>query len=930
MKNIKKVVSMLVVVSMLFAVCAVAFSTTSSAVVVDADGLPTDVIGAEKDYVYLDFENTTAGNLASGATGGIVAHNLGAGNLSYADDGTGNKVLRGYFNSANAFIIGNAKKAAYVGGNALDPVNGFVLEDDVTYRVTARIKVLKGSYTDDGKFTATLMYGTGFYPNGSRTENASTAFYTLDTTDESFFTIESKTVDKLTRDCYVLQADSEWVTFQQDIKVPAATAQSLRDTYGVDNINLYLSLKCHKQGQLKDAYAYIDDVYVRKVNPEGTVYNYNFVNDEDGTTNYTREAGTGMGLSFGEGDSDKNLGHIETLLNKDINGDGTVASGTKELASYVVTKDMIDGTALAGDGSSLVHDGQTVAGGAYLGAGNGTAFTTEGEWSHYRMFVKDPDINNGNWLTFSAGKKYVVTVKFKAGNGLKAGDTYGLAIGASISDGRGSALLSEKGQLVEHSYLYGCEYDSAEPWHYITAIIDGDATFYSTVKKAEETLKGKNLTLLPKVSSSKGGLFIESVEVTVFDKAEIGEKKVVVNIGDGTVAPTVELGYYGIRNEFGELIKYTKDGENWFSITEDCIITGKDDSATGSVYTMDEGKQIPNAKTTNASSEFVDSGEADHGMVMKLTATGEYSRFAYGVPLEVGYKYYINFDAKTTNTKTIIMILSQGSNSANTGRYFIAGATANQMAMTTGGIALYRDGYDISTTEAKIDGAQYTTNWNTFGLVIDTTSEAFKANVKNCLSSSNTFYLSIGARYSDTTVYFDNFSVVKVADTSPALPIESLEATGSIRQAGMQTVDGVNKYVSAGLRFRGYIDNTIKASASEIGFVIAPSKGVADDTAWYEFGDDGKLKNSIARSTACYDSENEVVYDSDENGTYYQLILSGLSTEAGRTAYKTRFTAVMYVKDVSGAYTYYALGESSYEQIKAAYQATGYADWYKY
>lgn len=924
MKHIKRLISVVVILSMLMSVAAVA-----SATVIGTDGLPTDMAGADKNHVFLDFENTTLGRVTTGSVGGIVASDLGQ-YIDFVDDGTGNKALKMSFTSSNALMLGSSENAVY-GNKTMDCGSAFNLEADVTYRVTFRYKVLAGTYTDSGSITAALYYGTGLYPNGKRASAVTvTNFFDIKTVSEDSYEMRDFTESEATVSCYYLTADTDWMTFDKTITVTAAQIKEIKDFAGVKNVNLYFNVQCHAGAttpHIKDCNVMVDDILI--YNDEGTVYNYNFINDEDGTTNYTRADGTGMGFSYGEGDKENNIGPIETLLNKDIDGNGTVKSGNKNQASYVVTKDMIDGTTLAGDGSSLVHDGQTVAGGAYLGTNNGTPFTTEGMWAHYRMFIKDPDIDGGKWLTIAKGRKYAVTVKFKAGNGVVEGDKYGLAIGLGNSEGMMSALMTEKGKLYEHSYVYDYQYDSSEPWHYITAIIDGDGTSYDGVTSAEVALAGRRLAVLPKVNGTTGGVFIESIEVTVFDKAKIGEKKVVVNVGDGTVAPTVELGYYGIRNEFGELIKYTKDGENWFSVTEDCIITGKDASATGSVYTMDEGKQVPNAKTTNATCEFVDSGEADHGMVMKLTASAAYSRFAYGVALEVGYKYYINFDAKTTNTKTIVMLLSKESQSGN-GRYFIAGEATDKMPMATSGMALYRDGYDISTTAAKIDNAQYTKEWSNFGFVIDTTSEAFKTNVKNCISSKNTFYLSIGARWGDTTIYFDNFNVVKVADTTPALPTEPCEATGSIRQAGMQTVDGVSKYVSAGLRFRGYIENSVKATASEIGFVLAPSKGVADDTAWYEFGEDGKLKSSIARSTACYDSEKEVAYSTDENGTYYQLILSGLSTEAGRTAYKTRFTAVMYVKDQSGAYTYYALGESSYEQIKAAYRVTGYADWYKY
>ncbi|MBO5912361.1 MAG: hypothetical protein J6Q76_02710 [Clostridia bacterium] len=795
--------------------------------------------------------------------------------------------------------------------------------------------MLKDSYTHDGTFTATLLYGTGFYPNGQRVEVDVMPFYAPDLQNEELVKVESRTSGTVTKDCYVMQTDSEWVTFQQDVKVPAATLQEMKDTHGVNNINLYFSIKCYKQSNhLKDAYVYIDDICVRELDAEGTVYNYNFVDDKTGTTNYTREAGLGNELSFGEGDTDKNIVHIETLLNKDINGDGTVASGNKDLASYVVTKDMIDGVSLAGDGSSLVHDGQTVPGGAYLGAGNATAFTTEGEWSHYRMHIKDPDINNGNWLTIGSGKKYAITVKFKAGNGIKDGDKYGLAIGASTADGRGSALLSEKGKIYEHSYVYNYAYDSSEPWHYITAIIDGDGTFYNTTKKTEDKvdrIAGKRISLIPKVSTAKGGLFIESVEVVVFDKAAIDGKYVVINIGDGTEAPVVELGNYNYRNEFGESIEYTSDGENYFTLKSDAIVTGKKDSNAGSTYTMEDGKQFPNGKNTNATSTFVDSGDAKYGKVMKIAATADYARVAYNVRFEVGSKYYITFDAKVEGTKTALLILSKYLDSGNN-RYFIAGTDVNQMPMDKGGIAFYRNGKDISTVAGKMTTSQFSEGWSKYGLYIDTTSPEFTQNVKDCIVDGK-FYLSIGVRYGNTTLYIDNFSVTKITNVNAPAPAEALSAVGSIRHEQVKTVDGAEQYVSAGLRFRGHISTAVKESAQQIGFVLAPSTGVIDDTSWYKFDETtDKLLSNVARSAVCYDKSNgtDVVYNTDEDGANYQLILTGLSKTDGRTAYNTRYTAVMYVKDTNGQYTYYLLGESSFNQIRASYRMLGFDEWCNY
>lgn len=932
MKHIKRLISVVVILSMLMSVAAVA-----SATVIGTDGLPTDMAGADKNHVFLDFENTTLGRVTTGSVGGLVASDLGQ-YIDFVDDGTGNKALKMSFTSSNALMLGSSENAVY-GNKTMDCGSAFNLEADVTYRVTFRYKVLAGTYTDSGSITAALYYGTGLYPNGKRASAVTVEnFFDIKTVSEDSYEMRDFTESKATVSCYYLTADTDWMTFDKTITVTAAQIKEIKDFAGVKNVNLYFNIQCHAGAttpHIKDCNVMVDDILI--YNAEGTVYNYNFINDEDGTTNYTRAAGTGNALSFGEGDNN-NIGPIETLFNKDIDGNGAVKSDNKNKASYVVTKDMIDGTTLAGDGSSLVHDGQTVAGGAYLGTSNGTPFTTEGWWAHYRMFIKDPDIDGGKWLTIAKGRKYAVTVKFKAGNGVIEGDKYGLAIGLGNSkEGKMSALMSEKGKLYEHSYVYDYQYDSSEPWHYITAIIDGDGTSYDGVTSAEVALAGRQLAVLPKVNGTSGGVFIESIEVTVFDKAKIGEKKVIVNVGDGTVAPTVELGYYGNRNEFGELIKYTKDGENWFSVTEDCIITGKDASAIGSTYTMEENNRFEIGDKFDSNYEYTVTDE-EHGYALEINSIGNIGRVIFKNPLTIGKKYYISFDGKANaDGKYLSLTLSRTTGTAtnNTREFLMGWGTHNDStAMKNNGVIMYKNGADVSSTDrsthAGMRTCTYDSTWSKHGLIIDTTDPNFIANIAKHASLNGVTYFALGTINKGSIAYIDNLVITEISDTTPALPTEPLEATGSIRQAGMQTVDGVPEYVSAGLRFRGYIENSVKATASEIGFVLAPSKGVADDTAWYEFGENGKLKNSVARSTACYDSEKEVAYDSDENGTYYQLILSGLSTEAGRTAYKTRFTAVMYVKDQSGVYTYYALGESSYEQIKAAYRAIGYADWYKY
>ena len=155
-------------------------------------------------------------------------------------------------------------------------------------------------------------------------------------------------------------------------------------------------------------------------------------------------------------------------------------------------------------------------------------------------------------------------------------------------------------------------------------------------------------------------------------------------------------------------------------------------------------------------------------------------------------------------------------------------------------------------------------------------------------------------------------------------PNNADDVASSIRGEGVRP-DG--SYMSAGLRFRGSVSAATKAAAAEIGFIVAPAKAaVAYGAEWYKA--DGELTDGIgALSAACYNAASgmDVVYSEDTDGDCaYQMILTGLSREDGKTAYKHRFVAVMYVEKADGTRDYYNLGEISYNEVKTAYGIMGH------
>lgn len=134
------------------------------------------------------------------------------------------------------------------------------------------------------------------------------------------------------------------------------------------------------------------------------------------------------------------------------------------------------------------------------------------------------------------------------------------------------------------------------------------------------------------------------------------------------------------------------------------------------------------------------------------------------------------------------------------------------------------------------------------------------------------------------------------------------------RSIRAESKDGA--YVSAGLRFRGTLTAAQYENAAEVGFIAIPSALIDESKAWFEIDANGNIANANAKKVECTNK----VYATGTSTRDYQLILTNLTKNGATKDLKdTKFSVVMYTKDDSGAYNYYFVKESSYNEVKAAY-----------
>lgn len=307
--------------------------------------------------------------------------------------------------------------------------------------------------------------------------------------------------------------------------------------------------------------------------------------------------------------------------------------------------------------------------------------------------------------------------------------------------------------------------------------------------------------------------------------------------------------------------------------------------------------------TNNPGLEIVD--DETRGHILNYTGNGQ-SRFGFGDQIvEKNTKYYLSFDANNISkaiAKVEPTVLIGDKDGSGTYRFPIANAAFNNWGMH--GCTYYIDGEEVTHANFK-----YLEGWHTYGVSFDTSNEAFLTAVaayKSTFWDSKT-YLTIGSN--NGKVQFDDVSLTGVKDIEiTSMPSEKPAVTAySIR--GEQKVE---PYVPAGLRFKGSVAAD-KVEGAEIGFVVAPTPSIYNVEDWYDL-----TKTVADRETVKYKSGEYYSYNADKDVYEYQLILSGLSTAAGATAYEVPFAAVLYVKS-GDTYTYYSLGQTSYGEIGAAY-----------
>ncbi|MBQ1183699.1 MAG: hypothetical protein IIX60_04560, partial [Clostridia bacterium] len=323
---------------------------------------------------------------------------------------------------------------------------------------------------------------------------------------------------------------------------------------------------------------------------------------------------------------------------------------------------------------------------------------------------------------------------------------------------------------------------------------------------------------------------------------------------------------------------------------------------------------------------IVNSHDKKYGQVLEITKA-EKARIGFTDSniITAGKKYYISFDAKTTNkTSRYMWLMVCTTSTTKSPRFIISdtthdatpkasnpddckGATSISVAENGNAFRYYIDGKEVHRDEFKLSG-----DWRKYTLVIDTSdpeliakSNANSGEIKNLLSGDAKYFY-----FGTDNAWFDNFRMVEVSEaTSTVSSKKSIYDTEVSCREESTTANG--DYVSAGLRFKSKLPNGIVAEADEIGFVAAPSSLAKKTTDWYKL-ENGV--NQVARTAIVKDDIRNYVYATDGDNTYYQLVFTGLSDENGKTAYNRRFSAVMYTK-LGNEYKYYPLGEASYYQV---------------
>ena len=369
---------------------------------------------------------------------------------------------------------------------------------------------------------------------------------------------------------------------------------------------------------------------------------------------------------------------------------------------------------------------------------------------------------------------------------------------------------------------------------------------------------------------------------------------------------------FGAGQTSGKSVCYDNIKISQFDEIKDAVpaTDGKVDRETSTYFNDFNSITTSNLTQNSADTAKVeeDASAPERGDIIKILSGGSRLTVNDTNVFEAGYKYTISFDAKldpdsATATSRMYAIFAP-INSLHSPRYFImdtgSGCTNPDVL---GAFKFYIDGQESTWKDFAIDK-----NWKTYTIEFDYTNESFLAAASPESTDDQMKGLSNAVSYFHfgcANGWFDNLKIVKSS---------KVELKDNTQVSRRQASGSGENYVSAGLRFKNSLPNDVVAAADEIGFVVIPSSmAVTAPDTWYKMDGTG---SASAQTVVCKNATMNQMYERTASETYYQLVLTGLSTESGKTAYNRRFSAVLYVKN-GDTYTYHALGETSYNQVGA-------------
>ena len=540
------------------------------------------------------------------------------------------------------------------------------------------------------------------------------------------------------------------------------------------------------------------------------------------------------------------------------------------------------------EGGSYIDDA-----GMHIRPSNTNGFNYDNFGWNHNALVYDFEVNhNGSHhINVDADHLYIVTVKYQV---------------VSVKGEAGIAIALKSGDYSSREVAHKYHGSAVEGAQYLTGVVDAAAI---------TNLNGRRLMLTASANSGSE-ILVESVVVTVVNKDTEDVALVKTDANDpyvydiefvkrGSSVPVKNAVVYNPTN-------YTQESVYNVSYVNPTLTVLK-------VETDDETyAHTPNGNATgNTFLEEVE--DAERGTVIQVattvgkgasTSTINFNEFKP----EAGKKYYLTFDAKLVENND-----DKGRDVAFSTFYYAASTGISK----SGNKTQITDDKTNSKVTALTNNV-ITEEWKTFGFVLNAKEETGTvANQPYFLFAVPHEGTSKGDDVHAAIFVVDNFKVVEYTTEGAATaPNNATDAMASIRGYGVSE-DG--SYQSAGLRFRATVSAETKAAASEIGFIVAPAKvAKAAGAEWYAI--DGELTAGVsALKKACYikDSKDIVYSDLGEKGTAYQMILKGLSTEDGKTAFNQRFVAVMYITAEDGTVEYYNLGETSYNEMLTSYGIAG-------